>query len=145
MCSYLASTCFTQVLHLVLSRHSILSLYTFLKIEPGSQSSSRDGAEVNRLQKQNAQLKEENNYLKYKIEVLLDMVRHIHLGMLSCIFIFFMQILSFTDLSQLSDACWEIKLKIKHVEFFSAMLLNKLHVHHMTHMEYLSYSLHLHI
>jgi len=42
--------------------------------EPGSQSSSKDGVEVNRLQKLNAQLKEENNYLKYKIEVLLDMM-----------------------------------------------------------------------
>ena len=40
----------------------------------GSQSSSKDGGEVNRLQKLNAQLKEENNYLKYKIEVLLDMM-----------------------------------------------------------------------
>lgn len=29
---------------------------------------------MNRLQKQNMQLKEENNFLKYKIEVLLDMV-----------------------------------------------------------------------
>lgn len=43
-------------------------------VETGSQSSSKDGVEVNRLQKQNAQLKEENNYLKYKIEVLLDMM-----------------------------------------------------------------------
>ena len=43
--------------------------------EPGgSQGSSKDGAEVNRLQKLNAQLKEENNFLKYKIEVLLDMM-----------------------------------------------------------------------
>jgi len=42
--------------------------------EPNSQSSSKDGAEVSRLQKQNMQLKEENNFLKYKIEVLLDMV-----------------------------------------------------------------------
>ena len=42
--------------------------------EPGSQSSSKDGGEVSRLQKLNAQLKEENNYLKYKIEVLLDMM-----------------------------------------------------------------------
>ena len=30
---------------------------------------------MTRLQKQNMQLKEENNFLKYKIEVLLDMVR----------------------------------------------------------------------
>lgn len=42
--------------------------------EPGSQSSSKDGAEVSRLQRENSQLKEENNYLKYKIEVLLDMM-----------------------------------------------------------------------
>lgn len=42
--------------------------------EPGSQSRSKDGAEVNRLQMENSQLKEENNYLKYKIEVLLDMM-----------------------------------------------------------------------
>ena len=42
--------------------------------EPGSQSSSKDGVEVNRLQKQNLQLREEINFLKYKIEVLLDMV-----------------------------------------------------------------------
>lgn len=45
-----------------------------LASEPGSQNSSKDGAEVSRLQKQNMQLKEENNFLKYKIEVLLDMV-----------------------------------------------------------------------
>lgn len=49
-------------------------------LEPGSQSSSKDGVEVSRLQKQNAQLKEENNFLKYKIEVLLDMVRQIELS-----------------------------------------------------------------
>ena len=42
--------------------------------ETGAQSSSKDGVEVTRLQKLNAQLKEENNYLKYKIEVLLDMM-----------------------------------------------------------------------
>lgn len=42
--------------------------------ESGSQSSSKDGGEVTRLQKLNSQLKEENNYLKYKIEVLLDMM-----------------------------------------------------------------------
>lgn len=46
----------------------------YLASEPGSQNSSKDGAEVSRLQKQNMQLKEENNFLKYRIEVLLDMV-----------------------------------------------------------------------
>ncbi|XP_031548552.1 protein chibby homolog 1-like [Actinia tenebrosa] len=34
----------------------------------------KGSAEVNKLQKQNTQLKEENNYLKYKIDVLLDML-----------------------------------------------------------------------
>lgn len=34
----------------------------------------KGSAEVSKLQKQNTQLKEENNYLKYKIDVLLDMV-----------------------------------------------------------------------
>ncbi|KAK3728578.1 hypothetical protein QZH41_011660 [Actinostola sp. cb2023] len=34
----------------------------------------KSNLEVNKLQKQNTQLKEENNYLKYKVEVLLDMV-----------------------------------------------------------------------
>lgn len=42
--------------------------------ELGSPKSAKDGAEVNRLQKHNMQLREENNFLKYKIEVLLDMM-----------------------------------------------------------------------
>ena len=46
----------------------------FFFAEVGSQNNSTNGAEFARLQKQNLQLKEENNFLKYKIEVLLDMV-----------------------------------------------------------------------
>ena len=46
----------------------------FFFAEVGSQNNSNNGAEYTRLQKQNQQLREENNFLKYKIEVLLDMV-----------------------------------------------------------------------
>ncbi|CAH3172833.1 unnamed protein product [Porites evermanni] len=46
----------------------------FFFAEVGSQNNSNNGAEYTRLQKQNQQLREENNFLKYKIEVLLDMM-----------------------------------------------------------------------
>ncbi|KAJ7390154.1 Protein chibby 1 [Desmophyllum pertusum] len=70
----LAESVNNALVKLKLGRHELSFQDGEWIAEPGSQSSSRDGAEVNRLQKQNAQLKEENNYLKYKIEVLLDMM-----------------------------------------------------------------------
>ena len=49
----------------------------FLSTEGGGtagQGGARDTAEYKKIQKRNLQLQEENNYLNYKIEVLLDMV-----------------------------------------------------------------------
>lgn len=48
--------------------------FSFVKPESGGNVSSR---EVQRLKKKNIQLEEENNVLKLKIELLLDMVRSI--------------------------------------------------------------------
>ncbi|XP_029179997.1 protein chibby homolog 1-like [Acropora muricata] len=59
---------------LKLGRHELMFQDGEWIAEPGSQNSSKDGVEVNRLQKQNLQLREEINFLKYKIEVLLDMM-----------------------------------------------------------------------
>jgi hypothetical protein len=41
---------------------------------PGVGGGRSSGAEVRKLKEQNLQLKEENNLLQYKIEILLDMV-----------------------------------------------------------------------
>lgn len=49
-----------------------VSFFSFVKPESGGSASSR---EVQRLKKKNVQLEEENNLLKLKIELLLDMVR----------------------------------------------------------------------
>ena len=49
----------------------------FLLTEGGGtagQGGARDTTEYKKIQKRNLQLQEENNYLNYKIEVLLDMV-----------------------------------------------------------------------
>lgn len=56
-------------------QHSINGFFfSFVKPESGGNVSSR---EVQRLKKKNIQLEEENNVLKLKIELLLDMVRSI--------------------------------------------------------------------
>lgn len=56
-------------------QHSINSVFfSVVKPESGGNVSSR---EVQRLKKKNIQLEEENNVLKLKIELLLDMVRSI--------------------------------------------------------------------
>lgn len=55
-------------------QHSINFFFSFVKLESGGNVSSR---EVQRLKKKNIQLEEENNILKLKIELLLDMVRSI--------------------------------------------------------------------
>lgn len=49
--------------------------YTLIFPEtPGIGGSRSSGVEVRRLKEQNLQLKEENNLLQYKVEILLDMV-----------------------------------------------------------------------
>ncbi|XP_073242463.1 protein chibby homolog 1-like isoform X2 [Porites lutea] len=68
----LAESVDNALVKLKLGRHELL--FQDGEWIAGSQNNSNNGAEYTRLQKQNQQLREENNFLKYKIEVLLDMM-----------------------------------------------------------------------
>ncbi|CAH3182160.1 unnamed protein product [Porites lobata] len=70
----LAESVDNALVKLKLGRHELLFQDGEWIAETGSQNNSNNGAEYARLQKQNLQLREENNFLKYKIEVLLDMM-----------------------------------------------------------------------
>ncbi|XP_073242455.1 protein chibby homolog 1-like [Porites lutea] len=70
----LAESVDNALVKLKLGRHELLFQDGEWIAEVGSQNNSNNGAEYTRLQKQNQQLREENNFLKYKIEVLLDMM-----------------------------------------------------------------------